>query len=58
MEFLGNKNDKKAAKRLYFLVRLKRAKVSPGELVQFDVACIQSVLLHGCQFFILVFLNI
>ena len=36
----------------------KRAKVSPEELVQFDVACIQSVLLHGCQFFILVFHNI
>ena len=48
MEFVGNKNDKKAAKRLYFLVQLKRAKVSPEELVQFDVACIQSVLLHGC----------
>ena len=40
---------KKAAKRLYFLVQLKRAKVPPGELIQFYVACIQSVLLCGCQ---------
>ena len=42
---------KKAAKRLYFLVQLKRAKVPPGELIQFFVACIQSVLLYGCQVF-------
>lgn len=42
---------KKAAKRLYFLVQLKRAKVPPEELVQFCVACIQSVLLYGCQVF-------
>ena len=58
MESLGNKNDKKAAKCLYFLVQLKRAKVSPVELFQIDVAGIQSVLLHGCQFFIFVFHNI
>ena len=42
---------KKAAKRLYFLAQLKRAKVPPEELVQFYVACIQSVLLYGCQVF-------
>ena len=42
---------KKAAKRLYFLVQLKRAQVPPRELVQFYVACIQSVLLYGCQVF-------
>ena len=41
-----------------FLVQLKRAKVSPVELFQIDVAGIQSVLLHGCQFFIFVFHNI
>ena len=51
MEFLCNKNDKKAAKRLYFLVQLKRAKVSPEEPVHFYVACVQSVLLYGCQVF-------
>ena len=39
---------KKAAKRLYFLAQLKRAKVPPEELVQFYVTCIQSVLLYGC----------
>ena len=42
---------KKAAKRLYFLVELKRAKVSPKELVQFYVACIPSVLLCARQVF-------
>ena len=31
---------KKAAKRLYFLVQLKRAKVPSQDLVQFYVACI------------------
>ena len=40
---------KKAAKRLYFLTQLKRAKVPSPELVNFYVACIQSVLLYGCQ---------
>ena len=38
---------KKGAKRLYFLLQLKRAKVQAEELVQFYVACIQSVLPHG-----------
>ena len=42
---------KKAAKRLNFLVQLKRAQVPPRELVQFYVACIQLVLLYGCQVF-------
>lgn len=40
---------KKAAKRLYFLTQLKRAKVPSPELVNFYVACIQSVLLYGRQ---------
>ena len=42
---------KKAAKRLYFLVQLNRAKVPPNELIRFYLACIQSVLLYGCQVF-------
>ena len=42
---------KKSVKRLYFLAQLKRANVPPEELVQFYVACIQSVLLYGCQVF-------
>ena len=36
---------------MYFLVQLKRTQVPPRELVQFYVACIQSVLLYGCQAF-------
>ena len=40
---------KKAAKRLYFFIQLKRAKVPPPELAKFYVTCIQSVLLYGCQ---------
>ena len=40
---------KKGAKRLYLLLQLKRAKVHTEELVQFYVACIQSVLPYGCQ---------
>ena len=42
---------KTAAKRQYFLVQLKHPNVPPDELVQFYVACIQSVLLYGCQVF-------
>ena len=40
---------KKGAKRLYFLLQLKRAKVQAEEPVQFYVACIQSVSPYGCQ---------
>ena len=40
---------KKAAKRLYFLVQFKRAEVPSQELVQFYVACIQSILTYACQ---------
>ena len=39
----------KGAKRLYLSLQLKRAKVQAEELVQFYVACIQSVLPYGCQ---------
>ena len=42
---------KKATKQLFFLVQLIRAEVSECELVKFYVACIQSVLLYGCQTF-------
>ena len=48
---------KKADKRLYFSVQLKRAEVPPEELVQFYEACIPSVLTNGCQVFHLVFHN-
>ena len=40
---------KKAVKRLYFLTQLKRANVPSSELAKFYVACIQSILLYGCQ---------
>ena len=40
---------KKAANRLYFLIQLKRAKVPSQKLVQFYVACIQSILTYACQ---------
>ena len=40
---------KKAVKRLCFLTQLKRAKVPSSELAKFYVACIQYVLLYGCQ---------
>ena len=39
---------KKAAKRLYFLMQLKRAHVPAKDLVCFYIACIQSVLLYAC----------
>ena len=42
---------KKAAKRLYFLMQLKRAHVPAKDLVSFYIACIQSVLLYACQVF-------
>ena len=42
---------KKAAKRLYFLIQLKRAHVPAKDLVCFYIACIQSVLLYACQVF-------
>lgn len=42
---------KKAAKRLYFLMRLKCAHVPAKDLVCFYIACIQSVLLYACHVF-------
>lgn len=42
---------KKAARRLYFIVQLKRANVSVRDLTTFYVSCIQSVLLYACQVF-------
>ena len=38
-----------AAKSLYFLVQLKRAKFPSQELVKFYVACIQPILTYACQ---------
>ena len=38
---------KKAAKRLYFLVQLKRAKVPSNDLGLFYIACVRSVLDPG-----------
>ena len=40
---------KNGAKLLCLLLQLKRAKVHAEELVQFYVACIQSLLPYGCQ---------
>jgi hypothetical protein len=40
---------KKTSKRLYFISQLKRANVSPEDLIKFYVACIRSVLLYACQ---------
>lgn len=42
---------KKASKRLFFLIQLKRAGVSTDELVKFYRACVQPVLLYACQVF-------
>ena len=42
---------KKAAKRLYFLIQLKRTHVPAKDLVCFYIACIQSVSLYACQVF-------
>ena len=42
---------KKASKRLYFLVQLKRAKVTFKDLVLFYVACIRSILTYATPVF-------
>ena len=50
---------KKAAKRLYFLVKMKRSNVPVKQLTKFYIACIRTVLLYACQvFFITAYLNI
>ena len=40
---------KKASKRLYFLVQLKRARVRTNELCSFYTTCIRSVIEYSCQ---------
>ena len=42
---------KKASKRLYFLVQLKRAKVAFQDLLLFYVACIRSILTYATPVF-------
>lgn len=42
---------KKASKRLYFLVQLKRANVLPHDLVLFYIACIRSILDYAVPVF-------
>ncbi len=39
----------KASKRLYFLTLLKRAKVSPGDIVNIFVSLVRSVLEYACE---------
>lgn len=40
---------KKTSKRLFFITKIKRAKVSPEDLIKFYVTCIRSVFLYACQ---------
>ena len=42
---------KKAAKRLYFLKQLKRAKVPPKDMLLFYTTCIRRVLEYACPVF-------
>ena len=42
---------KKASKRLYFLVQLKRARVSSKDLVLFYMTCIRSILIYAAPVF-------
>ena len=42
---------KKASKRLYFLVQLKRARVPPNDLVLFCTACIRSMIYYAIPAF-------
>ena len=44
---------KKASKRLYFLVQLKRARVSSKDLVLFYMTCIRSILIYAAPVFCL-----
>ena len=46
-----NDTIKKASKRLYFLIQLKRAKLSPKDLVLFYITCIRSVLTYAIPVF-------
>ena len=42
---------KKASKKLYFLIQLKRAHVPTSDLVTYFCACIRSSLVHACPVF-------
>ena len=46
-----NETVKKASKRLYFLVQLKRAKRSCRDLVLFNATCIRSILVYAAPVF-------
>ena len=42
---------KKSSRRLYFLLKLKRARVNEKELLKFYTTCIQPEFLYACQAF-------
>ena len=46
-----NETVKKASKRLYFLVQLKRAKLPCWDLVLFYATCIRSILVYAATVF-------
>ena len=46
-----NETVKKASKRLYFLVQLKRAKLPRTDLVLFYATCIRSILVYASPVF-------
>ena len=46
-----NETVKKASKRLYFLVQLKRARLPCRDLVLFYVTCIRSILVYAAPVF-------
>jgi hypothetical protein len=46
-----NDKIKKASKRLYFLIQVKRAKLSPKDLVLLYITCIRSVLTYAIPVF-------
>ena len=48
-----NETVKKASKRLYFLVQLKRAKLPRRDLVLFYATCIRSILVYASPVFFL-----
>ena len=48
---LVNETVKKASKRLYFLVQLKRAKLPCRDLVLFYAICIRSILVYAAPVF-------
>ena len=46
-----NRVVKKASKKLYFLVQLKRARLPPSDLVLFYLSCVQSTVGNGVPAF-------